>query len=118
METRPKVLLWYTIYLWILAVMYIVVAGIGLLLFFLPAKELEMEELEKLIVAGVCVGMSVPLAAASLLPLAFHPRPWLWIYGLVMIALGLTSCCFWPICIPLLIFWLKPEVQRHYGRNP
>ena len=42
---------------------------------------------------------------------------WLWIYDLIIICLGMTSACFWPAVIPLLIFWLKPETKRHFGRR-
>ena len=44
-------------------------------------------------------------------------RRWGWIYGIVLIAVGLTSCCLLPATIPLLIFWLKPETQAFYGRG-
>ena len=78
---------------------------------------LEMEELEKRITAGVCIALGLPFAVASILPLLFEPRPWLWVYGIVLLATGFTSCCFWPICIPLLVFWIKPDVQRYFGKD-
>jgi hypothetical protein len=28
----------------------------------------------------------------------------------------MTSACFLPFCIPLLIFWLKPEAKHYFGR--
>lgn len=117
MEDRPKVIFWYNLYLWLLAILYVLVAGCGMVLLFLPATALEMKEPEKIVSAVVCFAVGLPFAAASLLPFAFYPKPWLWVYGIVMIAIGLTSCCFWPICIPLLIYWIKPDVQRHFGRN-
>jgi hypothetical protein len=32
----------------------------------------------------------------------------------VTIGLGMTSACTLPICIPLLIFWLKPETKAFF----
>ena len=113
---RPKAILWYQIYCWILAIMYLLVALAGVALLLLPASALEMTEAEKFIAAGVCIALGLPFTAASILPMLFHPKPWLWVYGIVLIALGLTSCCFWPICIPLLIFWIKPDVQSYFGK--
>ena len=40
-----------------------------------------------------------------------------WIYHIVMIAIGLTSCCLWPATIPLIIAWLKPQTQQFFGRT-
>ena len=42
------------------------------------------------------------IAAAIFLP----PRPWVWIYDLVLIAIGFMSCCILPFSVALLIFWL------------
>ena len=30
-----------------------------------------------------------------------------WIYQIILIVLGMTSCCTWPATIPLLIYWVK-----------
>ncbi len=43
-------------------------------------------------------------------------KPWGWVYGIVLIALGMTSCCLWPITIPLIIQWVKPEMKRFFGK--
>lgn len=37
-----------------------------------------------------------------------------WIYGIVLLAMGLTSCCFIAFSIPLFIFWLKPETRAYF----
>jgi hypothetical protein len=41
----------------------------------------------------------------------------LWVYDLVVICVGMTSFCCMPVCIPLLIFWIKPEVRAYFGRT-
>jgi hypothetical protein len=51
---------------------------------------------------------------ALLLP----PRPWTWIYHLVIICFGMTSACCIPMCVPLVIFWLKPDTKAYFGRLP
>ncbi len=45
-------------------------------------------------------------------------RPWAWVAHLVLIAFGLTSCCTMPAAIPLLVAWLKPDLQAWFGRPP
>ncbi len=49
----------------------------------------------------------------------FLPRAkWAWVFGTVLIALGLGSCCFWPICIPLLIKWIDPACRSWFETGP
>jgi hypothetical protein len=47
----------------------------------------------------------------------FLPRkPRSWIYHTVMIALGMGHPCSLPITLPLLIFWVKSDVQEYFGQ--
>jgi len=59
--------------------------------------------------------MGLALCAAIGVGLLAPRRKWGWVYALVVICLGLTSCCTMPACIPLLIFWLKPETKAYYN---
>jgi hypothetical protein len=34
---------------------------------------------------------------------------------MVLIALGMLSCYCWPLSIPLLIAWSKPEIKAYFG---
>jgi hypothetical protein len=38
-------------------------------------------------------------------------------YDLVLICIGMTSCCILPAAIPLLIFWLKPEAKNWFHQG-
>jgi hypothetical protein len=57
--------------------------------------------------------LAVVFAVALFLP----RRRWNWIVGIVIIALGMTSCCFAPFLIPLIVYWVKPETKAYFGRN-
>jgi hypothetical protein len=64
---------------------------------------------------GASIGIPVIiLAGVCLLPLVIQPQPWLWTYGFVIICLSFTSCLLLPAGIPLLIYWIKPEVKKYY----
>jgi hypothetical protein len=43
-------------------------------------------------------------------------RPLAWIAHLVLISIGLTSCCTIPAPVPLLVAWLKPDLRAWFGR--
>ena len=56
-------------------------------------------------------GGSVAVEAALFLP----KKPWVWVYGIVAVCVGLPNCCFLPLSIPVLIFWLRPETKQYFG---
>ncbi|WP_211325572.1 hypothetical protein [Roseimicrobium gellanilyticum] len=62
------------------------------------------------------LGLGAPFTVACLPPLVSSPRPWVWAYSRVLICIGFTGCTL-PFFIPLLIFWLKPEVKAYYGKE-
>jgi len=96
--------------------MYLAVAAFSLVFFLADPVELEMSPMAALVMGIGILLMGLGLLVASLLPLVLRPRPWLWTYDLVIICLGMTSACFLPACIPLLIFWLKPETKSYFGK--
>jgi hypothetical protein len=42
-------------------------------------------------------------------------RPGHWAMHLGNICLGVASCCLTPLCLPLLLAWLRPEVKQWFG---
>ena len=52
-------------------------------------------------------------AGAASLPL----EPWAWTAAVVAIAIGLTSCTI-VFALPLLVYWLKPDVKAAFRRPP
>ncbi len=56
----------------------------------------------------------VLLALVFLVGVVASKQPWGWVYKLILICFGLTSCCLWPVTIPLLKRWLKPDMKRYY----
>jgi hypothetical protein len=51
------------------------------------------------------------------LPFVLPRRPWVWVYDMVVICIGLTSCCIMPAALPLLIYWIKPEVKAWFQQG-
>ena len=114
---RPQVIKWFRVYCWVLCVLYLAVASYSLVFFLSDPAELGMSRAVAYAVGVGLLSMGLGLLVASLLPLVLRPQPWLWTYDLVIICLGMTSACFLPACIPLLIFWLKPEAKRYFGKT-
>lgn len=115
--SKPRVVKWFKVYCWILAVLYVLTIPMSLVFLIVSPEELEMPWIVARAVGGILLILDVLLITASLLGAFLSPRPWVWIYGLILICLGMTSACFLPICIPLLIFWIRQETKAYYGRT-
>lgn len=112
----PPVVFWFKVYAGVLCFLYLCVLLFSIALLTMEPSDLGMAEDEAMIMGVIFLVMGGGLFVACLLPFLLRPRPWVWIYNMVVICFGMTSACFLIACIPLLIFWLKPEVKAYYGR--
>jgi hypothetical protein len=112
----PSAYKWYIVYCVLMALLYLATAAMGIAFLFIEPDRNTSEAEAKimgftLLVLGLaCFGV---YAAAPFLP----RKSWVWVFGLVLICLGLTSLCLLPVCIPLLLAWLKPEMKIFFGRT-
>ena len=113
-QTAPAVVTWFKIYAAFMALLYFAVAAASLFFFFGVVDEKDPGA--NMIAGVVLLGVGGVLFVAYVIPFFLRPRPGVWIYDIVLIAIGLTSCLTIPACIPLLIFWVRPETQRYFGR--
>ena len=109
---KPGVLTWFSVYSLLMAVMYLILA-IGGAYFLSSGASGNSPSVE----GGVFLGVGAPLAVAFGMAPFLPRRPWVWIYDIVLICIGLTSVCIMPASIPLLIFWLKPNTKLWFGRG-
>jgi hypothetical protein len=112
----PPVVRWFKVYAAVMAALYLLIVAAGLFFLFIPAEALGEDEMPPWIMTLIFVGIGLPLLAAFAAAIFLPPRRWVWIYDIVLICLGLTSCLTLPFCIALLIYWLKPEAKAYFGR--
>ncbi len=115
----PAVLLWYRVYCGVMLGLQLVdvAAGAAVIVF--------RERLAELVHAGdpgvfailgvVAIGFGALLALLFALTFFLPPRPWAWVYHLLLIGLGLTDCFAFLPCLFLLLFWLKPQTRTYFG---
>jgi cell division protein FtsW (lipid II flippase) len=116
-ETGRKAYFWYRVYCGVMIVIYLALAGIGITFTFVQPESSSQKPEEVMIMGIIYAVLGVTLLLIFAVAFFLPRTPWNWIVGIVMMALGMTSCCFMPFLIPLLIYWLKPETQAYFGRN-
>ena len=116
-ETGRKAFLWYRVYCGALTVLYLLFAVGGAALAILQPPLDNQSPQETLIMGAIYGALGAIFFVVFAVALFLPRKPYNWIVGIVMMAFGMTSCCFWPFLIPLLIYWVKPETKAYFGRN-
>lgn len=110
--------MWFRVYLGILCLMYAFCTALGVFLVFFSSGFPELANDENTAISGwIMLVAGVPFLVASALPFFLRPKSWVWIYDLVIICSGMVSACLLPITIPLLIYWIKPDTKKYFGRG-
>ncbi len=115
-RVRPGVIAGYKAYCIVMALIYLIAAifclGIGI--WMMSDHSGASNRLEGAFLAFTAL-VCLPLMAAFLLPFFFSVRPWLWVYGIVLIAIGTTSVCTLPFCVWMLILWIREDCRAWFG---
>jgi hypothetical protein len=115
-ETGRKVFFWFRVYCSAAAAYFALVAVYaGYPLTAYSTWDKQFQPLYPLIVAAAVVygAFAVVHAGAAVLP----GNRYSWGFGIAVIIFGVTTCLFLPACIPLLIYWLKPETKAFLARK-
>lgn len=116
-ETGRKTFFWYRVYCGALATLYLLLAVAGIVLTVVPIESREYDRDQLLIMGVIYAVLGAVFFFVFAVALFLPPKPYNWIVGIVMLAIGMTSCCLWPAIIPLFVFWIKPETQEFFGRK-
>ena len=114
---KPAVLKWFAAYCVFMTLLYAACVAGGAWVLTLPEDAMtsrEVDATEMRIQGGVLLAIALPLMVAFGLALVLPRRRWVWIYNLVLIAVGLTSVCCLPVTVPLLIYFIKPETKAWF----
>jgi hypothetical protein len=117
-DTPPGAILWARLYSGLLAVTYLGVAALGVFILvvgFSVGPASSSDAMTTTAMGAIYAILGFVFAIPSTIAVFAGRKKWVWLLHLVMIALGFSSCACWPICIPLIMAWLKPEVKAWYG---
>lgn len=116
-ETGAKIHLWYRIYCGVFILSAIVLFCVAVDMMVSRPGTYNSEAPENQFISGVFWAIVAPIFGAIYAIALFSPRkPWAWVYGIVLLAIGIATCCFLPSLI-LLIYWAKEETRVYFGRK-
>jgi len=116
-QPPPPALWWFKVYTGVMTGIYVLCMLAAPLLLWIGTRARSEDRVAFLIEAPVLFVVGLVLAIGFALPFFLPRKPWVWIYNLVLICIGMTSCCILPAAIPLLIYWIKPEMKAWFGRT-
>ncbi len=128
---RPKAVVWYEVYCHVFAGLNLLTAWEGLQIArnphgiigrfsFLSDLATDQDTLDYLVVmvqatgwTFIGVGLFFGIAAVTLPRTPDNRKTW--VAHLVHLVFGMSSGVLLPLCLPVFIAWLKPEVKAYYG---
>ena len=116
---KPQAILWYNVFCIASVVFYLLLVVVGLF-YILAAEGMARGKPEDLIalrlVGGIFLVFGLAMAVLYSCGLFFQKGNGGWIFGLVLIAISLTGICL-IAGVPVLIFWIQPEVKEYLKRR-
>ena len=120
-SAAPAVVVWFKVYSGLMALLYLIVMVAGVVFLSMDPQDFDPSATaEDAMVMKIVAWVYIVLGLVFLLPFAYGAfmgnASWCWVFGMVLICISLTSGCCMVAGIPLMIFWLKPETKRYFGR--
>jgi hypothetical protein len=116
----PAAILWLRIYCGFQLLFFLCVSGVGIFLIVAPLVDpasfpTHSGEPPVSVLGIILTALYSPMLVLYAVGLAAPRRRWLYIYGFVVCALSMVCGGCWPLSIPTLIYWLKPELKLYLG---
>ena len=106
---------WYVTYCAFMALLYLACVGMGAVFLLVDPEAMGSEPFEAILTGVVLIAISLPLMLAFAAGPFLPRRSWAWIAGMLLICVGMTSCCCIPACLPMLLQWIKPDTKAWFG---
>lgn len=103
-QEKPQVLFWFKAFCALMVLVYLSCVICGIILATNPDFT-EEDRFMGIMLAVVGTPFTLLYAAGFFLP----RKKWGWIFGIVLIGISMTSACFLPVAIPLIIYWVKAK---------
>ena len=113
-QRTPAVVYWYRVYAALMTFIYFISFAGSLLALVFGKHWMREAEMPPWLIGGYLLFlafMSLGLGGIFVASFFLKPSPGAWTYHIILICLGMTSACFIPFSVPLLIFWLQDPVK-------
>ena len=117
--TRPQVLTWFALYCGVLAALGLLTLAIGLgLLAGGDDLYIFRDPGEARFCKAIYLSLGLLFSPLYLMGPFLPRRPFGWTFGIVLLALGMPTCCCIPVSAVILYFWLQPETRAWFNVPP
>lgn len=109
-STPPAVRFWAQFYNICMLMLYFILTLVGILLVAFADEIGNFEDGQEIgasLMGTLYAGLGLLFVVIFAIGLFWRRGNGAWIYQIVLIAIGLTSCITWPATIPLMIYWIK-----------
>lgn len=112
---KPTVIGWYRFYCGALTLVYLALLVFSVVFMREMNATLTAEQQARAPSPALLIIVTLPAVVLFGLSFVAGRKPWGWVLGIVLICIGFTGCCL-PVCIWMLIAWLRPDVKEYFGR--
>jgi len=116
-QTPPPVLKWFKIYTGVMTGVYVLCTLAAPIMFWIGMRTQSEKRVVLMIQGAILFAVGAVFAVAFVVPFFLTRKPWVWAYNLVLICIGMTSCCILPASVVLLVYWIKPDVKLWFNRT-
>jgi hypothetical protein len=115
--TTPSTIVWFKVYAGLMLLSGVMMFALGVVLIVIPSLSLGARHvgLTEAVMGIIYAGWGTIVSVPYLVALFVKPKGWVWTFDMVLIAFGMLNCYCWPLSIPLLIAWTKPEIKAYFG---
>lgn len=116
-KTGRRTHFWYRIFCSLIVIPNIIWVLFGIIAIFGSYGETGQKASDTFFGGIMFLVVGAFFAFIYILGVILPTKPFHWIYGILLIVLGIISCVLAPIAAPLLYFWVKPETQAFFERK-
>jgi len=112
----PAVVMWFKLYAGLLAFSNLLMVPSGIVMAIMSFVIDEPDASVVFLLSSlVMIFGGLVLSVLFAVPIFLKPRPWVWIYSVIIIAMTMMQLCCLPLAVPLVYYWVREDNRRYHG---
>lgn len=118
MLETPPIVRWYRAYCFVSAALGVVIYGIGGWRLYVLGGEVQDPAFDRAqfnVLVLILVGVGGFFTVVNFLAAFVKTTPAGWLLALTNLIIGALSLVCLPFSVPIIVFWVRDDVKRHFG---